>query len=225
MTWLSPVDAYCERTGPDYWSEPVNALTNLAFILAAVLIGLRHRGHARPLGRLLTGVLFVIGVGSWLFHTYANALTGLMDVLPIVAFILIYVFAASRDFLDLRPWLAGVVTAGFIPYAMLTVPVFALIPGIGSSASYAPVPLLIGIYAALLHRRAPDTARGLAIGAAILILSLTFRTLDEPLCAAIPLGTHFLWHVLNAVMLAWMIEVWYRHVLSRRAAGVSRPAP
>lgn len=225
MNWLSPVDAYCERTGPDYWAEPVNALTNLAFILAAVLIGLRHRHHMRPLGRLLTTVLFVIGLGSWLFHTHANPLTGMMDVLPIVAFILIYVFAASRDFLGLRPWLAGVVTAGFVPYAMLTVPLFAMIPGIGSSASYAPVPLLILVYAALLRRRAPDTARGLALGAGLLILSLIFRTLDEPLCAAVPVGTHFLWHILNAVMLAWMIEVWYRHVLPRRAAGVSRPAP
>ncbi|TBN38989.1 hypothetical protein EYE42_11150 [Paracoccus subflavus] len=225
MNWLSPVDAYCERTGPDYWSEPLNALTNLAFILAAVWIGLRHRPHALPTGRLLTAVLFVIGIGSWLFHTHANPLTSLMDVLPIVAFILIYVFAASRDFLHLRPLLAGVVTAGFIPYAMLTVPLFATIPGIGSSASYAPVPLLILIYAGLLHGRAPETARGLAVGAAILILSLIFRTLDEPLCETIPTGTHFLWHLLNAAMLAWMIEVWYRHVLSRQTAGVSRPAP
>lgn len=225
MTWFSPVDAYCERTGPDYWAEPVNALTNLAFILAAVLMGLRHRGHARPLGRLLTAVLFVIGIGSWLFHTHANPLTGMMDVLPIVAFILIYVFAASRDFLNLRPWLAGIATAGFIPYAMLTVPLFALIPGIGSSASYAPVPLLILIYAALLRGRAPDTARGLAIGAGILILSLTFRTLDGPLCDRVPVGTHFLWHILNAAMLAWMIEVWYRHVLSRPTARVSQPEP
>ena len=30
---------------------------------------------------------------------------------------------------------------------------------------------------------------------------------------AIPVGTHFLWHVLNAVMLAWMILVWQRHRL------------
>ncbi|NJN40478.1 MAG: hypothetical protein HC807_06085 [Gammaproteobacteria bacterium] len=32
-------------------------------------------------------------------------------------------------------------------------------------------------------------------------MSLTFRTLDRDLCAAIPLGTHFLWHLLNAVVL------------------------
>ncbi|WP_323715879.1 ceramidase domain-containing protein [Paracoccus aminovorans] len=213
MTWLSLVDAYCERTGPDYWSEPINALTNLAFLIAALVLWSRLRGREMAMGRALAAALFVIGIGSWLFHTHANRLTGLMDVLPILGFILLYVFAATRDYFGARPWIAALVTAGFIPYAAATVPIFSTIPGLGSSASYAPVPLLILIYAALLRRRLPETARGLAIGAGILIASLTFRTLDQPLCGALPFGTHFLWHVLNAVMLGWMIEVWQRHRL------------
>jgi len=212
--WLAPVDAYCERTGPDYWAEPVNALTNLAFVIAALVVWPRVRGM--PTGQVMAVTLGAIGAGSWLFHTHANRLTGLMDVLPILAFILIYVFAASRDFLGLRPWVAGAVTVGFIPYAALTVPLFALIPGLGSSAGYAPVPVLILIYAGLLRRSAPKTARGMAIGAGILIASLTFRTLDQPLCDAVPLGTHFMWHVLNGIMLGWMIEVWRRHRLAPR---------
>ncbi|WP_411839502.1 ceramidase domain-containing protein [Paracoccus sp. ME4] len=211
MGWLDPVDAYCERTGPDYWSEPVNALTNLAFIAAALIMAGRLRGPGMGMGRVLAGVLFVIGVGSWLFHTHANRLTGLMDVLPILIFILLYVFAATRDFLGARPWVAALVTAGFLPYAALTVPLFSMVPGLGSSAGYAPVPLLILIYALLLRYRLPRIARGLAVGAGVLILSLTFRTLDQASCAVLPMGTHFLWHILNAVMLAWMIEVWRRH--------------
>ncbi|WP_199257813.1 ceramidase domain-containing protein [Paracoccus binzhouensis] len=213
MTWLSPVDAYCERTSPDYWSEPINAVTNLAFLIAALALWPRLRGPEMAMGRVLAAVLFVIGLGSWLFHTHANRLTGLMDVLPILAFILLYVFAATRDYFGARPLVAALVTAGFVPYAAATVPIFAMIPGLGSSASYAPVPLLILVYALLLRQRLPDTARGLAIGAGILIVSLTFRTLDQPLCGTLPFGTHFLWHVLNAVMLGWMIEVWRRHRL------------
>ncbi|MEF9603807.1 ceramidase domain-containing protein [Paracoccus sp. PXZ] len=213
MTWLSPVDAYCERTGPDYWSEPINALTNLAFLIAALVLWPRLRGPEMAMGRALAAMLFVIGIGSWLFHTHANRLTGLMDVLPILGFILLYVFAATRDYFGARPWIAALMTAGFIPYAAATMPIFAMIPGLGSSAGYAPVPLLILVYAALLRNRLPETARGLAIGAGILIVSLTFRTLDQPLCGALPFGTHFLWHVLNAVMLGWMIEVWRRHRL------------
>lgn len=214
MNWLSPVDAYCERTGPEYWSEPVNAVINLAFLIAAVVIWPRLKGRNMAMGRVLAAVLFIIGLGSWLFHTHANRLTGMTDVLPILAFILLYIFAATRDYFGARPWVAALVTAGFVPYAAATAPIFAMIPGLGSSAGYAPVPVLILIYALLLRRRLPDTARGLAIGAGILIVSLTFRTLDQPLCNVLPFGTHFLWHALNALMLAWMIEVWRRHRLA-----------
>jgi hypothetical protein len=218
-SWLAPVDGYCERTGPEFWSEPVNAVTNLAFVLAAVVVWPRLRGLRT--GQVLAVNLGLIGVGSWLFHTHANRLTGLMDVAPILSFILIYVFAATRDFLGARPVVAGLAVAGFFPYAAATVPLFAMVPGLGSSAGYAPVALLILIYAGLLWRRAPDTARGMAVGAGLLVLSLTFRTLDGPLCGALPVGTHFLWHILNALMLGWMIEVWRRHAIR----GGARLAP
>jgi uncharacterized membrane protein (GlpM family) len=209
MGWFDAVDGYCERLGPGFWAEPVNAVTNGAFLIAAGVMWGRARGQ--PMAQAMVAVLAAIGVGSWLFHTHANRLTGLMDVLPILTFILLYVFAASRDFLGLKPWQAGLCTLAFIPYAAATVPLWAMVPGLGSSAGYAQVPVLILAYAVLLRQRAPATARGLAIGAGFLILSLTFRTLDGPLCGVIPLGTHFLWHILNAVMLGWMIEVWLRH--------------
>jgi hypothetical protein len=32
-------------------------------------------------------------------------------------------------------------------------------------------------------------------------------------------GTHLFWHLLNAVMLGWMIEIYRRHVLEGGAAG------
>ena len=34
MDPLRFIDAYCERTDPSYWSEPVNAVTNAAFLIA-----------------------------------------------------------------------------------------------------------------------------------------------------------------------------------------------
>ncbi|MDR5652068.1 ceramidase domain-containing protein [Ruixingdingia sedimenti] len=219
MDWWAAVDGYCERTGPEYWSEPVNALTNLAFVLAALVMWRRVRGQGMPVAVALCAVLAVIGVGSWLFHTHANRATGLMDVLPIVVFVLIYIFAASRDILGMKGWQAGVAVVAFFPYAAATIPLFRLIPGIGSSAAYVPVPVLIVIYAALAARRHPATALNLFLGAAILAVSLTFRSLDMPVCGGFPLGTHFLWHLLNGLMLGWMIETYRRHLLASRAAG------
>ncbi|SMX49526.1 ceramidase domain-containing protein [Maliponia aquimaris] len=215
MDWTRAVDGYCERMVPEFWAEPVNAVTNLAFVLAAAFMWRRTFG----LGRVLCGILGLIGVGSFLFHTFAQAWAGVVDVLPILVYVLVYIYAANRDFWRLGRWAALGLTALFVPYAAATVPLFSMIPGLGGTAAYAPVPTLIAIYAVLLRHRAPDTARGLMIGVAILLLSMAARTLDEPSCAILPFGTHFLWHLLNAMMLGWMIHVWTRHVLAARGAG------
>ncbi|WP_420010709.1 hypothetical protein [Tateyamaria sp.] len=53
-----------------------------------------------------------------------------------------------------------------------------------------------------------------ATGAGILFASLIARGLDETLCAQWAIGTHFLWHILNAIMLGWMIEVYRRYVVA-----------
>ena len=220
MDWTQPIDSYCERLGPGYWAEPLNALTNLAFLLAAFIMWRRLRGRHLPLARAMVAVLALIGVGSWLFHTHAQPWAGLADVVPIAGFVLLYFYAANRDFWRLGPWSALGVTALFFPYAAAMAALFSQVPGLGASAGYAPVPLLILAYAVMLGRRSRDTARRLAVGAGILVVSLTFRTLDQPLCAAWPVGTHFLWHILNATMLGWMIETYRRHMLAApRAQG------
>lgn len=210
MDWTRTIDAYCERTDASYWAEPVNAVTNLAFLVAALVMWRRSAGLVG--GRVLSALLFAIGVGSWLFHTHATAWAAAMDTTPILLFSLTYIFLANRDFWGLPVWGAALGAAAYVPYSAALGYVFSLLPFFWISAVYWPLPLLIFAYAALLRRQHPETARNLAIGAAILCVSLTARSLDEPLCLAIPLGTHWLWHILNAIMLSWMIETWRRHV-------------
>jgi hypothetical protein len=213
MDWTRAVDGYCERIDASFWSEPINAVTNLAFIVAALVMW-RKRGDV-PRARLLCAILCAIGIGSFLFHTFAQPWAGLADVAPILGFILAYLYAINRVGWGWGPWVSFGGMLLFLPYAAALVPLFGLIPGLGSSAGYGPVPLLILIYAALLARRDRELARGLGIGAGLLIVSLFFRTIDLPLCDALPLGTHFLWHVLNAALLGWMIEVYARAALGK----------
>ncbi len=106
MDLFAQIDAYCERLGPGYWAEPVNAVTNLAFMLVAVWMW--RRSARVGLARLLAGILFAIGVGSYLFHTHAQGWAALADVLPILAYILVYIFAINRDVWGMRtPWALG----------------------------------------------------------------------------------------------------------------------
>lgn len=211
MDWTAQVDGYCERVDFTFWAEPINAVTNAAFIIAAVLIAPRAVGT----GRLLTLLLFLIGVGSFLFHTFATRWAGMADTLPILLFILVYLFAVHRDLIGLRWHWALLATAGFFPFAAVVVPLLMQVPFFEVSAPYWTVPILLVVYGAIMGGA---TRRGFWIGAGILALSLTFRSVDETLCDAIPFGTHFLWHILNAVMLAWMIDVHARLSLATRAA-------
>lgn len=217
VNWNAQVDGYCERTGPEFWSEPVNAVTNAAFLVAALIMW--ARGGGTPFARPLAVILFAIGIGSGLFHTLATRWAGMADTLPILLFILTYIFAVNRSVLGLSRVWAGVGTAAFIPWTAALTPAFASLPFFTVSSFYWPVPALILLYAAALWRGRPAVARGLVIGAAILVASLTFRSLDEGLCDGWPIGTHFLWHILNATMLAWMIEVLVRHRLAGPVAG------
>ena len=210
MDWTRSIDAYCERTDPSYWSEPINAVTNLAFILAALVMWRRCQGLGW--GQGLAAILFAIGIGSYLFHTHATPWAAALDTTPVLFFSLLYIFLANRDFWGWAWWAAALGALAYIPYSVALTPVFGALPFFEISSFYWPLPLLIFAYALLLRNRVPETARNLAVGATILCLSLTARSLDELLCAAIPFGTHFLWHIFNAIMLGWMIETWRRHV-------------
>ena len=46
-----------------------------------------------------------------------------------------------------------------------------------------------------------SSGNALLQAAAVFFVSLMLRTVDLPLCGQFPLGTHFAWHLLNAVVL------------------------
>lgn len=209
MDWTAHTDGYCERLEPGLWAEPINAVTNLAFVVGAAWLWPRVRGDRGA--QALAVSLFSIGVASGLFHTFAQAWAGLADVLSILIYILIYLYLATHRMLERsKLWaLASVVL--FFPYAAATGAAISAVAGpLNGSVSYLPVLLLIAIYA-VLTRAKPAISKGLWIGVGLLALSLLARTVDEALCAHLPLGTHFLWHILNGIMLTHMAYVMTKH--------------
>jgi hypothetical protein len=43
------------------------------------------------------------------------------------------------------------------------------------------------------------------VAGCVFAVALAWRTLDPMVCGSFPLGTHFLWHTLNGVMLAILL--------------------
>ncbi len=106
LTFWDQVSCYCERAlNPDFWAEPLNAMSNLAFLFAAAMIYTDLRVSGLEQGRrailALTGILIAVAVGSFLFHTYATVWGRLADVAPIAAFVAVYIVVALMWLLNL----------------------------------------------------------------------------------------------------------------------------
>jgi hypothetical protein len=197
--WSDPVDLYCERTDPSFWAEPVNALTNAGFLIVAGLAlaqWLRQQPRDWPILALiaLTGL---IGIGSFVFHTVATRGAALFDVVPIGLFVYCYLYLALRRFLRLSLPGALAIMIGFV---VLSRGVAAGLPDgfINGSGEYLP-PLAALVVVGWMAPR--ESGRSILLAAAVFAVSLVFRSIDQAICSAFPLGTHFIWHLLNAAVL------------------------
>lgn len=229
---------YCERgMDPSFWAEPVNAVTNGAFIVAGILciayLTSRTYGARDWLGLALSALIIIIGVGSFLFHTYATPWAGAADVIPIALFMLLAVFTVVRRAFGAPIWLSLFAVLGFIGLLALARLIRCTEDGLtfggdggacfNGSIGYGPAFLVLVVSGlALTALRRPGGVY-LVLAGLVFFVSLTARTLDQELCeyaviGEYVLGTHFLWHLLNGVTL-YLVVVG----LSRRA-GAAQPA-
>lgn len=216
MSAPDKIFAYCER-GLDagLWAEPLNALSNFAS-LAVALWALSAWRRAAPADRDWTGLALItlvalIGVGSALFHTFATPMTRLADTLPIGAFMLAYLAFALRRFVG-----AGrtAVTVAVAALAGSIAVAGSLRCGgatcLNGSLGYIPALAALGLVGGVLLRRRQPAAPHLVAAAAVFAVALTLRTIDQSICPLTVIGgrafgTHFLWHVLNALVLALLL--------------------
>ena len=63
----------------------------------------------------------------------------------------------------------------------------------------------------LLLRNGNPAQLNLSLASSIFFVSLSFRTADQVLCSLVPIGTHFIWHILNGLVLALYLEAAIRY--------------
>ena len=204
MNWSEPVNFYCERIGAGFWAEPVNAFTNAAFLLAAVIAFVRWwRAGARDWPTLALILLLVaIGLGSFAFHTLATRGAVYFDVIPIAVFIYGYLLLALRRFLAL-PWRASIELLVVFFAASRLLPYLAGPGTLNGSLDYPPALAAMLILVWFV----PSKVRpAIWLASILFVVSLAFRTMDQAICTAFPLGTHFVWHLLNAAVLFVLLD-------------------
>ena len=204
MNWSEPVNFYCERASAAFWAEPVNALTNAGFLVAALAAFVEWRragGRDVPVLALIA-VMVLIGLGSFAFHTLATRGAVYLDVIPIAVFIYGYLALALRRFLGLRCLPTIAILVGYIALSRLLAhltPPGALNGSIDYLPALAALLIMLGVVPVTVRRT-------VALAAAVFVISLAFRTVDRAVCGTFPLGTHFIWHLLNAVVLLVLLR-------------------
>ena len=195
------IDIYCERTDFTLWAEPLNALTNAAFFVAAAMLYLLAKRESALDWKsvLLIGLIVVIGTGSTLFHTLATVWAMLSDSLPILAFQICFIVLYCRFVLNWNCWRSGAMLGAF--FVAMGLAMNAPRGMMNGSVEYLPALFFVALLGLFHLKHAASERFGLLLAAGIFIVSVTLRSIDRDVCAAIPIGTHFLWHCLNGCVL------------------------
>ncbi len=187
-----PVTPYWERQSDGLCAEPFNALSNIAFFIAAYLVYRLARKEGRWEGWVMAGLLFAVGVGSSLYHTARSPYTLILDVAPIAIFILLGMFLMLR-------WLVNGSGRSITLIAIFLV-IQALMP---RGALNGSVPYIVTLGALSLitvgafYKRS-DEAFTLFVSCLVFGWAIMARSLDMTFTAAFPMGTHWLWHIFAA---------------------------
>ena len=201
MNWNTAIDIYCERTNATLLSEPINLFTNGAFFIAAYygyLLVYKSDCNDKSKKQLLNLVvlIFLIGIGSSLFHSFAKTWAELLDVIPISMFIFYYWHCMQKALFNQTNTKA---TIHVVILAFLASAIIYLLPPLPILKAYLlPLGLLIGLGIIFLNKHRSPLLLKVSI---LFAISLTFRSIDEPLCDYISIGTHYMWHLCNALVL------------------------
>lgn len=207
MGWLiAPVDIYCERLGPAFWAEPINAISNASFFIAAWLLlgSLSPTQQTYRQDRLIVCLIALVGICSLLFHTAGDRLGLILDISGIMLFVHAYLYLCLRRMLGWSRKHSALLLVLFF-CCLMSMEAVPAAYNFNGSVAYFPCVAVIG-WMWKKTRNPTFLHAGL-----LLMLSLAFRTLDMAACPFLPIGTHFLWHLCNGAVLYLLGRTLIRH--------------
>lgn len=206
------LDVYCERAGdPAIWAEPLNSITNLGFVIAAILLFLHWKKNSSltVLGTadilILTLLIASIGIGSGLWHLNPNKMTLAADVLPITLFINLYLVVFLLRIFRLKWWQT---TLAWLLFQSVNIATVTYLPAdlFNGSVMYAPALLTLLLLRIISVSKKLPCWKNLRNASDIFLLSILLRSMDMQWCnASFGIGTHPLWHLLNAYTLYQLV--------------------
>jgi hypothetical protein len=205
---------YCEQPIIGNYFQPLNTLSNIFFIVAAILLYyyFRTRKIKDAKSIIFLFLIVLIGLGSFLWHLNKNKVTFFCDVIPISLFFVAYIY-----------FLITVISKNKIKSAFIT-GIYLIFIMIGSIffRSIIENNLINGAYEYILtlffftliwiytYTKNRQIFRKLVLVFVLFLLALVFRQADLLVCNYIPIGTHFIWHLFTASTSYFAVRALYK---------------
>lgn len=197
--------------------EPWNAISSLVILLPAVYWAVKLNRELKNylfLGYCIP-LLFLGGLGSTLFHAFrASPFFLWMDVLPTA---LLTISLAVYFWVKVLPRWRHLFFI-FIPAMLLRWGIYYFVsPHTAVNVSYAITGALLFVPIILLLNKIKYRYAGMISGSIVFfVLALLCREIDAWKENILPMGTHFLWHILTGIGGFLLAEFLYRfHRLER----------
>lgn len=209
------------------FSEPLNVLTSLLFVVTAFFLQRffqkthaqhRHIPHYFDLDiRILIGMVYVIGFSSSLLHSIPNAVTEFFDVISIALFIIVFFFSVMLRILRCR--MRNIILA-FIAFLFFTFSSITYLHSyMNGATSYISTMAALTMVAFYLYGRGHPSAKHFLAAGQIGIVALYLRSIDSKFCDFMPIGTHWIWHTMNAVLIAIIMRELIKRSTKRPLRG------
>lgn len=205
------MQTYCERCGPGLFDEPLNAASNAVFLVAAFAAwGVAARRDVLSPGLWALILLSTsVGIGSVLWHTFATSWAMILDIVPIMLFQFTFLWLYGRHAAGLSRVVVGATLVVYVASALL---LRRYEDWLNGSIMYAPAVVLAWVVGVHHARSSRPWRVALLASAGVFCVALVCRSIDLVVCRQLPIGTHFMWHLLNGVVvylaMRVVIEVW-----------------
>ena len=203
------IDHYCERVAFQLWGEPLNTVSNIAFFIVAFLIYRKQKiaAQSRPNWDLLILILLIVavGTGSSLWHLLARHWALWADRVPILLFISLYFISCLARIFKLK--IRTIVILFFMFHIINSMAQWYFPAGsFNGSLFYIPtLVFLAGITLSTSGKKYMTIRAHYFYALLFFITAIVFRTIDLPICDTISVGTHFIWHILVALTIYFLM--------------------
>lgn len=206
------MDFYCERVNDNFFNEPINAISNIFFLIISVFTyRLQKELKVKKIFYFLPILIFCIGLGSFFFHLKPNTITLYLDVFPIFLFSVLFIILFNKYELKISALNNFLFIFSYLLLFVFITPMLSY-EFLNGSEFYFVNYLVLAIYTIILFFKKSQNFKLIFLALLIFNISIILRTIDNLVCDIFKIGTHFLWHIINAYLLFILSKIFFKKI-------------